>query len=52
LRGLAVDAGVRGCAEVRSHISETRYGAPGVMDSWNGKPMTYCAKNALQQDLH
>ena len=27
-RGLAVDAGVRGCAEVRSHISEARCGAP------------------------
>jgi hypothetical protein len=29
-RGLAVDAGVRGCAEVRSHISEARCGAPRV----------------------
>ena len=30
-RGLAVEAGVRGCAEVRSHISEARCGAHRVV---------------------
>jgi hypothetical protein len=35
LRGMAVDAGVRGCAEIRSPISEASGGHPMFCFGWD-----------------